>query len=390
MNLETAELGGGLPLLMAPAPETPRMALAVTMRGGTAREATPGVSKLASRLLLKGTARRTAEALAYEIDARGIDLREITLPDCGMLLAVFLTREFDAVLDLLTDILFHSTFADLDKERTKLAGEIQSALDVPAEQAQDLLARTLFPAFPYGNTGTRILAELGGIDAATVQQWHADGLDPRAMNVVLVGDFQPADVLPRLADAFAGLAPRPAAPALPEFVPLLEEHIVTEARADAHQAQVYQGWYAPRLGAPEQAATAVMNTILGGAGLSSRLFTELRDKQGLAYSVRSAYVAMGQAGELQLAIGTSPGNIGRALLGFTEQLHRIREEPVSIEELQAAKGRLNGTFVMSHETNRQRCVDLAINHILGLGPDYSEVLLQRTTAVTVPDVQAYQ
>ena len=189
-------------------------------------------------------------------------------------------------------------------------------------------------------------------------------------------------------EAFAGLAPRPAAPALPEFVPLLEEHIVTEARADAHQAQVYQGWYAPRLGAPEQAATAVMNTILGGAGLSSRLFTELRDKQGLAYSVRSAYVAMGQAGELQLAIGTSPGNIGRALLGFTEQLHRIREEPVSIEELQAAKGRLNGTFVMSHETNRQRCVDLAINHILGLGPDYSEVLLQRTTAVTVPDVQA--
>lgn len=131
-----------------------------------------------------------------------------------------------------------------------------------------------------------------------------------------------------------------------------------------------------------------MNTIFGAGGLSSRLFTELRDRQGLAYSVRSQYMPFRQIGEFVISIGTSPDNIARARQGFTDQLTRIQQEAITHEELQFAKGRLAGSFVLSHETTSQQCLDLSLNHINGLPPDYGTQLLHAVEGVVPDDVQA--
>jgi len=389
MQYEITEFHTGLPVILSPNPETPRMALAVAMNGGVRREKIPGTAKMAERLLSKGTETRSAEELANELDARAIDLREITLSDSSILLAIFLNRELPAVLDILEDVVFHSTFADYEKETVKLAGEIQASLDLPAEIAQDLLIRTLFAGFPYGNTGTRMLETLPDLNVDIVRDWYQGGLNPRFMNVTLVGDFKEEDVLPRLDDAFADLNEQLPAPFTSTFTPpISEDRVVTKARPEAQQAQIYQGWYAPPLGAQEQAAMTVMNTILGAAGLSSRLFTELRDKQGLAYSVRSSYAPMRQTGQFVVSIGTSPENIAQARRGFAEQIARMQNEPISLDELQNAKGRLRGTFVLAHETNSQQCIDMTISQINGFGPDFSMQMLQRIEGVTVADVQA--
>lgn len=388
MYYEMTEFHTGLPVILSPAPETPRIALAVAINGGVRRETIPGTAKLASRLLLKGTESRSAEELATELDERAIDLREITLADSNVLVAVFLTRELTAVLDLLEDIIFHSTFADFDKEVEKLRGEIRATLDLPSEIASDLLTRTLFSGYPYGHTGTRMLDSLDALSEEQVREWYTDGLHPSQMNVTMVGDFTPDEVVSQLDDTFADLAEHLPTPFSPIFFPAETDQLVTQARPEAQQAQVYQGWYAPPLGAAEQAAMGVMNTILGAAGLSSRLFSELRDKQGLAYSVRSQYIPMRQVGEFLVSIGTSPENVTRARQGFSEQITRMQNEPVSLDELQNAKGRMRGTFVLAHETTSQQCLDMALNHINGMGPDYSEQLLQRIEGITVADVQA--
>lgn len=387
LNFENIELDSSLPVLLTPLPATPRMALAVTFDGGVRREAQPALAKLAGRLLLKGTEQRSAEALATELDERGIEIREMTMADCSVLLLVFLNRDLPYALEILRDILFHSTFADFEKEREKLAGEIQACLDYPAEVAQDLLVRTLFAGHPYGHSGQRMLEALPSLSASAVQQWYADGLNPRQMNVTLVGDFEPDAVIPRLEETFSDLVSRLPASYTPELIPRADSCVVTQARKDAQQAQIYQGWYAPAIGTVEQAAMMTMNTILGAAGLSSRLFTELRDKQGLAYSVRSQYVPMRQTGEFIVSIGTSPENIERARNGFSEQILRMQAEPITQEELDGAKGRMRGTWVLAHETTCQYCLDMAISHIHGLGPDYSRQLLQNIEEVTVSEVQ---
>ncbi|HEX2950150.1 MAG TPA: pitrilysin family protein [Armatimonadota bacterium] len=387
MHYDITEFHTGLPAILSRMPETPRIALAVTINGGVRREVIPGTAKLASRLLLKGTETRSAEEIALELDERAIDLREVTLSDSTLLLAVFLNRELPAVLNLLEDIIFHSTFADFDKEVEKLIGEIQASLDLPSEIAMDLLTRTLFAGYPYGNTGTRMLEHIAELTPDIVRDWFYDGLHPAQMNVTMVGDFDPDDAIAPLDEAFSDLYERLPAVFVPTFTPREESTLVTQARPDAQQAQVYQGWFAPPSGSEEQAALSVMNTILGGAGLSARLFVELRDRQGLAYSVRSQYVPMRESGEFLVSIGTSPENIDRARKGFAEQIARMQQEPISLDELQNAKGRLRGTFTLAHETTSQRCLDLSINHINGLGPDYSERLLQKIEGVTVADVQ---
>ena len=387
MQYEQMELDNTLPVMLSPVAETPRAALAICLRGGISRELQPGVAKLASRLLLKGTTQRGAEALARELDARAIEVREFALPDCLVLTATFLTRELAETVELLADMLLNSTFADFDKEREKLFGEINASLDLPAESAQDLLLRTLMNGNPYGHTGTRVLETLPGLEEAQVRDWFAEGLQARAMNVTLVGDFTSDTARQLLADHFGDIPLEQAPIEISPFIPLDSDRVVTRARADAQQAQIYQGWYVSPLGSADQADIAVMNTVLGAGGLSSRLFTELRDKQGLAYSVRSSYTALQLAGEFVISIGTSPENIARARQGFTEQLTRMQQEPITQEELLFAKGKLAGSFLLSHETNTQRCLDMAINQINGMGPDYSERMLERIQAVTIAGVQ---
>ena len=387
MDYTLTNLANGLPVILSAATDTPRSALAICIRGGIAREDYPGIARMASRLLLKGTTHRDAETLAHELDARAIETRELALPDCQVLTATFLHRELPAVVDLLADMLRHSTFADFEKEREKWVGEINASLDLPAEMAQDLLVRTLFAGSPYGYTSTRVLETLPALPADAVPRWYADGLRAGAMCVALVG-VDPDEALPRLADAFTPLTGDGLPADMPVPAPPAADRLVTQARADAQQAQIFQGWLAPPLGSAEQAATAVMNTVLGGGGLSSRLFLELRDKQGLAYSVRSMYAPLRRVGELIVSIGTSPENIARARQGFTEQITRMQQEPISIEELLFAKGRLAGAYVLSHETSTQQCLDMAINACHGMGPDYSERLLAQMQAVTIADVQA--
>ena len=387
MEIQTSTLTNGLPLLLGPMPETPRMALAVTIDGGVREEPVAGVGKLASRLLLKGTARRTAEQIARELDERAIDLHEMSRADCTVLLAVFLNTALPAVLDVLRDVLLHSTFRDYPRELEKLEGEVRSSQDMPAALANSLLVSTLFATHPYGNSGLRFLETMGQLSEELVRAWYGSELRASRMNVTVVGDFAVDEMRERLAETFGDLPSGGAPASTAPPTPVEADRLVTAARPDAQQAQVYQGWYAPRLGAAAQAAMTVMNTIFGGGGLSNRLFVNLRDRQGLAYSVSSQYIPMRDAGEVIVSIGTSPENIARARQGFAEQIAIMRETPITPDELHFAKGRLRGAYVLSHETTSQHCLDIAVNHINGLGPDYSARLLERLEGVTVAEVR---
>lgn len=387
MSFETTELTNGLPVVVSPAPGTPRVAICVAIRGGARTQDAPGVAGLATRLLLKGTRTRTAEQIAEEIDRRAIELDEISGSEHLMLRATCLNSQLEATLELMADLLQNSTFADFPKEAARLAGEIQSHLDQPRERARDLFMRTLFPGHPYGHTGTLVLQHLSSLDADRVRAWYFRQLSARQMNCVVVGDVSPDWLVPRLEARFGGIPARdggPSEPPLPAPVPPVT---ATEAKAEAYQAQVYQGWYAPGFHSSDRAPLAALNTVLGAGGLSSRLFVELRDRQGLAYTVRSGYSAFSDAGVFSLYIGTSPGNIQRAIAGFREQVDRLRNERIPEGELDHAKGHLEGEYVLSHETNLQRCTDYAVHHIVGLGLDYSARFLAEIRAARTEDLQ---
>ena len=156
---------------------------------------------------------------------------------------------------------------------------------------------------------------------------------------------------------------------------------------DASQAQIIQGWLIESFNSPLSAKISVLNNILGSSGLSSRLFVNLRDKQGLAYTVRSQYETLAHSAIFNMYIGTAPINIQKSLNGFKEELQKLANIPVSDEELQGAKENIQGRLKYFTQNNSQINAVQGYNFVMGLGLEYNERFMKEIREVNKNDVQ---
>jgi zinc protease len=152
------------------------------------------------------------------------------------------------------------------------------------------------------------------------------------------------------------------------------------------QSQILMGGLAPSLTDADLAAMKVMTTVLGG-GLASRFFSELRDKQGLAYTTAAREPLRVTAGYFLALLGTAPANQEKAEAALREQLERIQKQPVSDEELRVAKAYLLGTLAMDRRTNARQAWYLASLETAGVGHEFLERYQAQVRAVTAADVQ---
>ena len=165
-----------------------------------------------------------------------------------------------------------------------------------------------------------------------------------------------------------------------------EDEIVWLSKNDASQAQIIQGWLVDSFNSPMCAKIAVLNNILGSSGLSSRLFVNLRDKQGLAYNVRSQYETLLHSAVFSMYIGTAPKNIQKSLEGFKTELEKLANEKVSEKELKGAKENIAGRLKYFSQNNSQIAAINGYNYIMGLGLDYNTSFLKEVNNVTSDDV----
>ncbi len=168
---------------------------------------------------------------------------------------------------------------------------------------------------------------------------------------------------------------------------LNEAKTVEIIKDDAQQAQIIQGWILPSFRSEDYPALILLNIILGSAGLSSRLFLELREKKGLAYTVRSTYEANEKCANFSIYIATEPKNVQICLDGFMTEINKLKEIPVSEDELNNAKNNLIGKQQFVTETNSQQANQLAYYGIMDLGFDFQEKIIKRVKGVNVSDIQ---
>ena len=159
-------------------------------------------------------------------------------------------------------------------------------------------------------------------------------------------------------------------------------------KPDANQAQILQGWRVPTIGDKDYPVIMLLNVILGASGLSSRLFLELREKKGLAYTVRTAYETHKKSAVFSIYIGTEPGNIETSINGFKEEIEKIKNIPVGEEELHNAKNNLIGKQQFISETNAQQANMMAYYSIMGKPFDYQKQVIEKLRAVTSEQLQA--
>lgn len=369
-------------------PNTPRTSLNLFMTSGTKYENLAGTANLAGRLLLQGTETKSAEDLANELDSNAIEMNIEAKQDYIRARALFLNEDVDEVLDIFEDILKYSTFKNLDKEARKLEGELILDLDSPKTQAFDNLIKNIYPDHPYGYSHTKILEDLNKINIDTVKEFYLkNSFDPSRTVISVVGDIDRDQIIKALNNKFGHMEKTEGQKFEKSVSEIKENKTVTIARDDSAQAQILQGWLAPSLSGDDYPAIVLINTILGASGLSSRLFVELRDKKGLAYTVRSSYEPLHDSGLFTIYIGTAPENIKVCLDGFKTEIDKLKNELVSEKELNNAKNNYLGKRAFFHETNSQQAYYLGFYEAMGLGPEFDDVITEKVRKVTAEEIR---
>lgn len=365
---------------------TPRVGLSFNFAINTP-EAIPGTYCLISRLLLQGTKSRSSEQLANELDENAIELNCDMKQDYLRFRITCLNEDFARSIELLADIIKNSTFEEFEKEKEKFQGELTAELDSAKTKALDNYYKNLFEGHFYGHTYTTILENLDKITQNDVIEAYKNIISTSKKVLSVVGDLNFEEAKDLLNNHLQDIKNDNVQEKNFSTPVLSEKKNVEIIKNDAQQAQIIQGWIMPTFDSPDYPALILTNVILGSAGLSSRLFLELREKKGLAYTVRSSYETYEKCASFSIYIGTEPKNIQTSIEGFETEIKKLKEIPVGEDELNSAKNNVIGKQQFVTETNTQQANLLAYYGIVGLGFNFQQEIIERIKLVTPEQIQ---
>jgi predicted Zn-dependent peptidase len=356
--INRTRLDSGLRVVTDPLPELRSVTIGAWVGSGARDERVDdtinewGASHFLEHLLFKGTETRSARDIADAIESVGGEMNAFTTHEQ----TVFYVRVPDVHLELafgvLADVLWSPAFRsdDVESERRVILEEIGMRDDTPDDLVHDLFAQAMFPEHPLGRE------VLGGNDSITemprddIAAYHGAHYQPSNVVLAAAGNLTHERLLEMVGERFpSGNGARPPRPR-PDAGATQAVSVVTR---DTEQDHVVLGVRALPALDPDRYALAVMNQVLGG-GMSSRLFQEVREQRGLAYSVFSYQASFEDAGFLALYAGTAPARVNETLDVLRAELDRLRREALTDAELDAAKGHLTGSLAMSLETSAAR------------------------------------
>ncbi len=389
---ERFTLSNGLRVLLVENDALPSISLAVTVLAGagTDPEEHAGLAFMASRLLNEGTATRTSLEIADAIESVGGAIDCDSSHDRTTAYLSVLRQDIELGLDLMVDVIANPAFspASIDNERNRVLAEIRSAEDRPQVIAGWEFNELIYRGHPLHRPAHGYPETLKRIERSNLDSFHREHIRPGNAILAAVGDFKTAEMLDRLEHAFARWLPGNA-PRDQRVGPVRQTDVRRKfLPISSQQAHVFFGHLGIRRTDPDYYAIQVLDTILGGAGLTSRIPRKLRDEQGLAYTTFASLAGSAgiNPGKFVAYIGTSPENVERAISGFVEEVDRIIVEPVGSEELAAAQAYLTGSFVFGFETNAQIARFLINAEVFGLGFDYVEQYPKYIAAVDAAQI----
>jgi predicted Zn-dependent peptidase len=333
----------------------------ITTGSASEQESEAGISHLLEHMLFRGTERYGSEEIDQIFDAMGAEINAGTDKEATSLYTRVLDRHLDHAFAVMSDMIWHPRFGELDAEREVVLEEIAMYEDDPQDRVFDILGKAIFGTHPLGRPviGTREV--IGAVTREQLAAFHRDRYLPSSVVIAAAGSID-HDALIGLAReveanraqslAAAGLgapAIRPATvPDPPDFTPR-----VRFLAKDTEQYHVCVGGAGIARDDERRFALRVLEGVLGGTS-SSRLFQEVRERRGLAYSVFSYSNLYAHTGEVGLYVGTRPENLGEALAVVTAELERCVEDPASEAELTRSRENLKGRVVLALESTGAR------------------------------------
>lgn len=388
--IELIPLKNGVRVLLRQDPRLPIVTMRVTTIGGVLHEtpATNGVSTLTARMLLRGTAHRSAQELTDLVRSLGGEIASTSGRNSVGVSMALLRDDVAAGLSLLSDVWHHPSFPadEFLKEQRLLKVEILQAEDDLFHWGSRRMMQALFAGHPYAMPPEGTSDSVATLTVADVAACHRALIAPANTIVSVFGDVKKSDVLPLLEKAFGGGAASKAPAASPRATPA---PLTTAQRIDGvwprAEAIVLIGFRGITVADPDFAAIDVLDGILGGMG--GRLFTEVRERKGLAYTVGSSVSTGPDPGSLVLYAVTDPSHADAVVATLLDEVAKIRTTPVAADELSVAQEAVVGGQSIHLQTNGALSLATSLDELFGIGWRRYQGYPAQVRRVTAGDIQ---
>lgn len=406
MNYNTYTLANGLRIIHLPSAQ-PVVYCGYAVGAGTRDEELgreEGMAHFCEHITFKGTERRSSMQILGHLESVGGDLNAFTNKEETVYHAAVLKENIDRAVDLLTDIVFHSTYpqAEIDKEVEVIVDEIESYNDSPAELVYDLFENAVFGGHPLGHNILGTAEKLRRYTTADALRFTRRYYRPENSVFFAYGDVDfrklvrlleraNANVavvsLPpqqqALCDESAGCCGNDTATAV--LPPYVAQHI--EHHMDTHLAHVMLGTRAYDVHDERRIALYLLNNILGGPGMTARLNVSLRERNALVYTVESMAQSYSDTGLWAVYFGCDPKNVKRCLRLIRRELDKVMQRPLSDAQLRAAKRQIRGQIGIACDSRESFALDFAKSYLhYGWKKDVT-ALCERIDALTAADLQ---
>ncbi len=323
-----------------------------------------GASHFIEHMVFKGTKRRTAEEIATVLESRGGDLNAFTDREFTCFHATVLKDDLELAVEVLADLALSPAFekTDFDRERRVLLQELAMLEDAPDERVFDLFASMVWKGEPLGQPVIGSKKTISKIKLSKLAQFHSDNYCPEKMVLAIAGNYDLKSLesfaLRHLGEDRSGQRTFPGA-RLPSRFRAARRSVV----ADIEQQHLLIGYEALGLRDEDRYDALVLCVYLGG-GMGSRLFQEVREKKGLAYSVEAELMPFTESGVLSIYAALEPKSVKSYLNIVARELERLRTQAIAEKDLDRVKGQIRGSILLSSEFMDSRQESLGRNQLI--------------------------
>ncbi len=345
-----------------------------------------GLAHFIEHLLFKETERRNTNQILNRLELVGADLNAYTTKEYTCIHASLLNQHLERTIDLFEDILFHSTFPEdeQEKERGVILDEIASYLDQPEEAIQDDFESLLFKEHPIGNNILGTAETVSKLNSADIKAFMAANNNTHEMVFAVFGDYDFKKVIKLSEKYFGDIAENSSKKH--RITPLKNafgHHVFAKPISQTHCIignQAYSSSHQHKTG------LLLLNNLLGGMGMSSRLNLEIREKYGIAYTIESNYTALTDTGIFSIYFGTDSEKTEKATKLVYRELRKLRDQKLGTLQMHQTKQKFIGQIALAEESRMGLIISMAKSLIDFNAIDTLQQVFDKINAVTAEDL----
>ena len=386
-NIRRQVLPNGLTIITEQMQHIRSASIGIWLQTGSRDEdaAWNGISHFIEHMLFKGTEHRTAEEIARQVDSIGGNMDAFTAKECICFNVKVLDEHLPVALEILSDLVLHPVFDsnDITRERGVILEEIKMDEDNPDYLVHEIFTQNFWKDHPLGKPILGTKETVKKFERAAVLDTYSHRFAPGNIIVSAAGNLDHDRFVELVTKHFEHMKPRKNGFHSP--VPKIVSKITLRNKKALEQVQLCLGVPSHPIAHEKRHAGYILNTLLGG-GMSSRLFQNIRERQGLVYSIYSDLNPYRDTGCLAVYAGTSRESASKVVHSVVSEFHKLKAEPVPADELRRSKDQLKGSLMLSLESSSARMSNLARQEMYFDRFYDLDELIAKIEAVTVEDL----